>query len=542
MLAGIGIFLLGMTFLEEALRVLAGRPFKLYLRKQAANKVRGVLGGMVVTAVLQSSSIVNLMVLAMVGSNVMRLENALAVILGSNVGTTLDSWIVALIGFRFSIESFVLPILGIAGIFRIALPKTSRGYNWSVFFFGLGAVFLGLEFMKTGFIGLAAEMDFASIKNYPLLFFLFVGFIITTIIQSSYATMAMALSAVYAQAIDILPATAIILGAEIGTTIKLLVAAAGGSSVKRQVAFGNFFYNVLVIAVAFLCIHPITNLILKMGLTNPMIRLVSFQTFINLTGAVLFLPFLKVAGQWLEKRFKDTKTLTAFIHQVPAETEELGLEALKKETKRFFQLTLDFVRHSFQCRRISNDEIPAAYFKLPVADQYDYLKSLHGEIHSWFIEQRKVLQDQAIADQADQLISSVRNTMFAAKSIHDSASDIQQLRNSSKDEKYSLYDAARKEVTAFCKQADVLLHGKEINAFENLVSFYEQVRKDYGSQVSRLYVDGVQLQLNETEISTLINFSRERYSGYKSLMWALKDLILDKKQAAYFSDLPGFIR
>ena len=542
MLAGIGVFLLGMSFLEDSLRLLAGRQFKLYLRKQAGHKAKGMLGGAIVTAVLQSSSIVNVMVLALVGSNVLKLENALAVILGSNIGTTLDSWVVAYMGFRFSIESFAFPLIGVAGIFRVLLAKGTIRHSWSVFFFGLGAVFIGLEFMKNGFLGIAADIDFSAAMNYPLVFFLFAGFFITSLIQSSYAMMAITLSAIHANAIGIHPAAAVILGAEVGTTIKLVLASLGDAGVKRQVAFGNFIYNFLVIIIAFMLIHAIISLLIYAGISDPMIQLVSFQTVINITGAFLLLPFLKPSARWLEKKFPCGKTYTAFIQDVPAGAGDFGLEAFESECRRFIQLTLDYFRHSFHSRRNSASELGDDFSKLTIQSQYDYLKALHGEIHSWYVGQRKLILEDAASEHAEQLISAVRNVMFAAKSIHDSAADIQQLRDSSKDEKYLFYDASRKEVSIFCQKAEELIERENGDSFEDMVSFYEQIRKDYAAQVSKLYTDGVQLKLTETEISTMINFSRERFSGYKSLVWALKDLLLDKKQSAYFSELPGFIR
>lgn len=541
MLAGIGLFLLGMSFLEDSLRLLAGRRFKLFLREQSSKKLRGVFGGMVVTAVLQSSSIVNLMVLALVGSNVLKLENALAVILGSNIGTTLDSWVVALVGFRFSIESFAFPLLGISGILQLVFLKGTTRHSWSILLFGLGSVFTALEFMKSGFLDLAKQVDFTLIQGYPLFIFLLAGFILTTIIQSSYAMMAIALSAVHAGALPLLPAAAVILGAEIGTTIKLLLASVGGASVKRQVAFGNFIYNLILILIAFIFLRPLINWISSWGLPDLMVSLVTFQTVINLSGALIFLPFLKQAAGWLEKKFRETQTFTAYVQNIPVGAGELGLEPFEKESRRFLLLTLDYIRHSFHARR-SSDLQSKEFQKKTISDQYNFLKVLHGEIHSWYVGQRKRIHEEADLDRADQLISSVRNTMFAAKSIHDSGSDIQQLMNSSKDEKYHLYDAAKKEVSEFCQKAEQILDEKNINAFEELISVYNQVKNDYGSQVSKLYADGVQLQLDETEISTLINFSRERFSGYKSLIWALKDLVLDKKQASWFSELPGFIR
>ena len=128
MLAGVGIFLLGMSFLEDALRKLAGRSFKLFLRNQTTNKFKAIAGGAIVTGVLQSSSVVNLMVLAFVGAGVITMQNALAVILGSNIGTTLTSWLVASLGFAFNIELFSLPIVGIAGLAMALIRSNNRAY------------------------------------------------------------------------------------------------------------------------------------------------------------------------------------------------------------------------------------------------------------------------------------------------------------------------------------------------------------------------------------------------------------------------------
>ena len=122
-IGGIGIFVLGMKYLEENLRHLAGRSFKLFLRHQALNKLKGLSGGMIATLVLQSSSVVNLMILAFVGSGVLSLRHALAIVLGSNIGTTLDSWVVAIAGFRFDLELYSLPVVGICAL-GLALSKS----------------------------------------------------------------------------------------------------------------------------------------------------------------------------------------------------------------------------------------------------------------------------------------------------------------------------------------------------------------------------------------------------------------------------------
>ena len=142
MLAGIAFLLLAMNFMEEALKLLAGRRFKLFLKKQTNNKIKAISGAAIVTGLLQSSSIVNLMVLNMVGAGVVKMENALALIMGSNLGTTFDSWIVAIFGFNYDIENLVLPIVAITGIGMAFLNTDSRWYLWFKFLFSIAFLFV----------------------------------------------------------------------------------------------------------------------------------------------------------------------------------------------------------------------------------------------------------------------------------------------------------------------------------------------------------------------------------------------------------------
>lgn len=241
MMAGIGLFLLGMGFLEEALRKLAGRAFKIFLRKQTSNKLKAVAGGAIVTGVLQSSSVVNLMVLAFVGAGVLTMQNALAVILGANIGTTLTSWIVATLGFKLNIEGLAFPIVGIFGVAMVVVRREGTAYQWSKFLLGFGLLFVGLSFMKTGFESMVNQFDFGQLANYPLALFVIAGFVLTTLIQSSSATVAITLTALHSDAITLLAAMAMVLGSEVGTTIKLILAALNGIAAKKRVALGNFF-------------------------------------------------------------------------------------------------------------------------------------------------------------------------------------------------------------------------------------------------------------------------------------------------------------
>jgi len=542
MLAGIGIFLLGMNFLEETLRSLSGRSFKLFLRKQTTNPLKAIGGGAVLSGVLQSSSVVNLMVLALVGAGVLTMQNALAVILGTNIGSTLTSWIVATLGFKVNIESFALPLVGVAGIAMALFNSRSRTHQWSKFVFGFASLFVGLSFIKAGFEAIAKQVDFSLYAEYPALFFVMAGFLLTSLIQSSAAAVAIALSALYADAINLYSATAFVLGSEVGTTVKLLLAAANGIPAKKRVAFGNFIYNTFVIVTVLIMLRPVNTLITDVfDIKDKLLALVFFQSGINILGVIIFYPFLKVFGRFLENRFKGADTATRYIQSVPASEGEMALDALTKEAKWFIDQTLYYLLESFGEESPADIKESDAYYEKLHSEKYEHIKHLHGEIHAYYMQLNIETLTPDELERVEQLVSCVRNCMFAAKSMNDSLQDIAQFRNSSNDTKYQMYVDTRQQVRRWCNQLMHFMHEPESkDKFEQIVAQYNELQKGYTENLSKLYKN--EAPLNEIEISTLINFNRELYSSFKAIMWAVKDYLLTKEQTVYFSELPGFIR
>ncbi len=219
--AGVGLFLFAMYLLEESVKNLSGRNFKLFLQRITKNSIGAVAGGAIVTAVLQSSSMVSLMVLAFVGAGVFTMKNAMAIILGANLGTTLDSWMVATLGFKVDIEVAAYPAVLAGGMLLILFGNRKKIKYISYFLFGFGLLFIGLSFMKTAMEGQVKAFDFSKYAEVSMAVFLLIGFIITTVIQSSSVTMALTLSALNAGAITFPGAAALVLGSETGTTIKI---------------------------------------------------------------------------------------------------------------------------------------------------------------------------------------------------------------------------------------------------------------------------------------------------------------------------------
>ncbi len=157
------MFLFAMYLIEESLKNLSGRNFKLLLQRTSKNKVGAVAGGAIVTGLLQSSSMVSLMVLAFVGAGVFTMKNAMAIILGANLGTTLDSWVVATLGFKVDIEIAAYPSIFIGGILLVLFGNRKTIKYISYFLLGFGLLFMGLAFMKTAMEAQVNEFDFSNI-------------------------------------------------------------------------------------------------------------------------------------------------------------------------------------------------------------------------------------------------------------------------------------------------------------------------------------------------------------------------------------------
>jgi phosphate:Na+ symporter len=543
-LAGVAIFLLGIRFLEDSLQQLAGRKFKLFLKKYTTNKLRAISGGAIVTAVLQSSSLVSLMVLAFTGAGIITMQNALAVILGANLGTTLDSWIVAVAGFKINIENFSLPVAGIAGLGFAIFNKQSKWYNRSRFLLGFSFLFIGLGYMKSGIEDLVKNTDLRQYEQLPIMVFVLIGFVITSLIQSSSATIAITLSALHAGAVSLPGSMAIVLGSEIGTTIKLFVASINSIAAKKRVALGNFIFNLVAVLLVLIFLRPVSRFITDIaGIKDNLIALVFFQSLVNITGIILFYPLLNVFGKFLESRFRTADDETIYIHKVNTAEPATALDALENETRHFSFAVLDYAMNLFDIKNLREKDmlLSEKYLSHSLAGKYQYIKFLYGEIHSFYIGLRRSTEHKDDLEKLERLVSAVRNAMYAAKNFKDAIPDIDQLRNSVNDIKFEFYKQTRESVSHFSEKITrLLLTGAA--PVDELAIAYQGITDGYTATLKQLYRQNTAGFISEIEITTLLNFNREIFTAFKSLFFSAKDFLLDREQSRYFDELPGFIR
>jgi phosphate:Na+ symporter len=538
LLAGTGMFLFAMYLIEESLRNISGRNFKLFLQKMTRNRVWAATGGALVTAVLQSSSMVSLIVLAFVGAGVFTLKNAMAVILGANLGTTIDSWMVATLGFKANIEIVAYPLLCIGALLLVTGHNRALLKYISYFLLGFSLLFIGLAFMKDSFETL--PVDFEKYAGMPALVFVLIGFIITLIVQSSSVTMALTLSAIFAGHITFPMAAAIVLGSETGTTIKIVMGSLGGTSTKKRVALGNFFFNLVMTLLAFIFLTPILYLITDLlHITDPLIGIVTFSTFINLLTIFLFLPLLDPYARFLERFFKASgNSVAAFISNASKNEPETSLDLFRKETQYFIYNSM---LHNLECFEIEGGLVDGQnefdqknkerrFMSRTLEDKYDFLKQLQGELQEFYIRLRPEIKPGQIPE-LSQLISALRSSMYATKCIKDIRSNIANLRRSSKNVKHGIFLQHQENVKRLYQRLNELILNPdtaEPGVFRNL---YTEVEESYTQSLNDFYPSALNAGLVVTDITTVLNFNRELFTANKAILIAAKDLLLEENEA-----------
>lgn len=546
MLAGIAFLLMAMQMMEDSLRQLAGRNFKLFLKKQTGNKFKALGGGAMVTALLQSSSIVNMLVLTLAGTGVVNMENALALILGANLGTTLNSWMVALLGFNFNVESFAIPVAGITGIAVAFGREREKWWLWMKFLFSLAFLFIAIGFIRSGMEEFVKKTDLSLFHFYPRIVYLLLGILLTAIVQSGSVTIALVLTALHSGVISLPIAMAIVLGSEIGTTLKFFLVSAKGPPVKERIAWGNFIFNIVGTGVLFFFLPQLSLLITNtFGIHDDLIALVFFQSFVNGFMILLFFPFLKSFGRFLLNRFPRREYEPSQIGRIPVIDPDIALETLETETKQFINMVLCYILDAFRLSGVlPNENLPPKQFnEMDVSEKYIYIKHFHGELHGFYLKSLNISTQKEGTERLEQLVSSIRNSMYAAKSIKDTLSDLDQMRNSSNDVKYGFYTHSTERCELICRLLNHLLFetGKG-SKLEQIKSLYSTITEGYSENLQLLYKESLARLVNETEISTLINFNREIHSAYKSIVIALKDYLLTESEGEFFDNIPGFIR
>ncbi|MCG2634429.1 MAG: Na/Pi cotransporter family protein [Gammaproteobacteria bacterium] len=313
---GLGLFLLAITLITDGLKFAAGDALSDMLGRWTKTPERGIASGIIITGLVQSSSAVTVATIGFVNAGILSMSQALGVVFGANVGTTMTGWLVAAVGFEFKIEALALPLIGLGMLLRLADAKKRYGAI-GLALTGFGLFFIGIDVLKGAFQGIAAFAQVDQLNSdglSGLLLFIGMGFVITLLTQSSSAAIAIVLTAATGGVISLSAAAAMVIGANVGTTSTAIFAVIGATPNAKRVASAHIIFNLATGAVA-LVLLPVMLWLVGIGGKafglddNPAVSLALFHTVFNLLGVLLMWPMTAKLAQFLTRRFRSAEEI-----------------------------------------------------------------------------------------------------------------------------------------------------------------------------------------------------------------------------------------
>lgn len=400
--AGIAILLFGMIMLEDGFKAFTKGPLQHVLKKATDKLYKSISAGALVTACIQSSSLVSVITISFISAGLISLSGGIGLIFGANIGTTATAWLVAGFGLKINISALSMPMLVFGIIFSIQKKTAFKGLGHILA--GLGFFFLGIHYMKEGF---DIFKDYIDLTQYAIpgfkgvLIYALLGIVVTTVLQSSSATLALILTALAAGQIEYENALALAIGANIGTTITAVLGSLSSNVAGKRLAGAHFVFNVTTGVVALVLIYPLANLvkylseILHISASDYTLKLALFHTIFNILGVIIMIPFIKRLEKFLlelikenvDKDIDEPKYLNEAVLKFPGS----AISSLVMESKYLFKNAIfEIVAHALNIHRddIKSDKkvkkIVKASTKNLQADvdhlYYKKVKTIYSEI------------------------------------------------------------------------------------------------------------------------------------------------------------------
>ncbi len=374
LLGSLGLFLFGMRFMSESLVALAGSRLRGILSRMTSNRFLGVSTGFLITSIIQSSSATTLMVVSFSNAALLTLPEAISVIMGANIGTTVTAWLITILGFKVSMSGIALPLVGLGIIFTFS--KKSNTKNFGAFIIGFALLFIGLQFLKESMpdiqsnpqmLALLGEYTHAGYGS--ILLFLLIGTLLTIVIQSSSATMALTLVMTAQGWIPFELAAAMILGENIGTTITANLASIVANYQAKRTARAHLIFNLLGVIWMLALFHPflwmISELTQWFGSASPYtnaaaipVAISLFHTIFNIINTLLLIWLVRIIAKIVSRLVKEivepVKAIEEpkFLNKKALQYPETVIASLARETEYLYKNTIfEIVCHALNIHR-----------------------------------------------------------------------------------------------------------------------------------------------------------------------------------------------
>jgi phosphate:Na+ symporter len=446
---------------------------------------------------------------------------------------------VATLGFKLKIESFALPLIGIGGIGLIFFNSHPRLFHASRLLIGFGFLFLGLDYMKTGVETLSQSFDLDRIPDYGLWLYLVVGILMTALMQASSASIAIVLTALHGGIIDFNMGAAMVIGANVGTTITVLLGAIGGTQPKKRVSFSHLIFNVVTAAVAFLGL-PILVWCIKIFFdihTNSVMGLALFHTLFNVLGVIIFLPFMGLLSQVLFWLYPDYRAvLTMYIDKTPTEVPDAATAAIRKEIVHLLE---ECQLYNLRLLRIDENLVfdhdlhfeKSLKKKYTLDHLYENLKLLHAEIFSFYSRLQNQKLEETEAKELERIIYASRNIMNSVKNFKSIQHNMDEFDGSDNPYLNVQYKLLRKRLVELYHIMGRIrqMKSREEQYLSLLTTFaqIEEADRRFIHETMNAVSAG---QVQQMEISTLLLVNRLFTQACRLQIFGLKDILLSQEQ------------
>lgn len=499
-LAGVAILLFGMIMLEEGFKVFTKGPLQKILKNATDKLYKSISLGAIVTAFIQSSSLVSVITISFISAGLISLAGGIGLIFGANIGTTATAWLVAAFGLKIKISALAMPMLVFGIIFSFQNKNSLKGIGNVLA--GLGFFFLGIHYMKEGFDVFKGYIDltqFAVSGFLGVIIYTGIGIVITTILQSSSATLALILTALAAGQIEYENALALAIGANVGTTITAVLGSLKSNISGKRLAGAHLIFNMVTGLVALSLIYPLANLVnylsdlMRISSTDYTLKLALFHTIFNILGVILMIPFIKRLEIFLMKIFKERgdKDINEpkYLNEAVLEFPGSVISSLINESKYLYKNAIfEIVAHGLNIHRedIKSDEKVKNIIQKSTKDMhvdvedlyYKKVKSIYGEIIRYAVTAQNNLK---LNKEQNRAISEIK---IANRKMVEIIKDVRELNKNlvlslNIDNKYMLkeYDNFRKKVVKVLRVIYLFRKGDETHNYAEKLSVLKQEAK-----------------------------------------------------------------
>ena len=443
--AGVAVFLFGILMLQDGFKLLGGGKLDRVLEAATRSTPRALVFGFVSTTLVQSSSLVTVLTISFLSAGLISLIGGIGIVFGANLGTTTGAWLVAGLGLNVDIASYAMPMIALSVVLVFQKAPAMRGLGYVLA--GIGFLFLGIHHMKVGFEAFRDGIDLADYALpgvAGLLVYTLVGAVATVILQSSHATMVLAITALAAGQITYENAIPLAIGTNVGTTVTALIGSVGAGYQGRRLALAHLIFNLVTAAVALVFVMQLTELVdivaqgVGVGDENHSLKLAIFHTIFNLLGVVLMLPLLRRLAGFLERRVPEPAADVSrprYLNEAMGDFPEALATALRKEVMHLYENATKLILHGMNLHRetvFAADDIAAAVRRsrspidLDIGDEYERrVKTLYAAIVDFATHATRhretapdvVARIDALRDIAGGLVRSVKSVKHIRKNL-----------------------------------------------------------------------------------------------------------------------------